>query len=311
MAKSPNPYVFIVGCPRSGTTLLERMVNSHPEIAIIHETHWITRFFKKKRGVTHNGFVAPEMVSELCNYHRFHLLNTTCEEIEKILDSPEPVAYSEFVSRIFDNFGEREGKKYVGDKTTGGYLRNIDILHALFPRAKIVHLIRDGRSNTLSMINWPKSHKAAAKFEIWNEDRVATTALWWKWHVQSGRVMGAATPPGTYYELRYESLVENPAESCENLCNFLGFPYDDAMLRFNEGRTGGDATQSANRAWRSPTLGLRNWREQMEDRDLEMFEALAGDLLDELGYERVYSNISPEIAARADYFRKWWTDKDN
>lgn len=49
----------------------------------------------------------------------------------------------------------------------------------------------------------------------------------------------------------------------------------------------------------------------MEDRDLEMFEALAGDLLDELGYERVYSNISPEIAARAEYFRKWWTDKDN
>ena len=72
--ESPNPYVFIVGCPRSGTTLLERMVNAHPEIAIIHESHWITRFFKKRIGVTQDGVVTPEMVSALCEYHRFHLL---------------------------------------------------------------------------------------------------------------------------------------------------------------------------------------------------------------------------------------------
>ena len=43
-----NPCLFIVGCPRSGTTLLERMVDAHPQIAIVHETHWITRFYKKR-----------------------------------------------------------------------------------------------------------------------------------------------------------------------------------------------------------------------------------------------------------------------
>ena len=47
----PNPYVFIVGCPRSGTTLLKRLVDAHPAIASPPETHWITRFYKRGTGV--------------------------------------------------------------------------------------------------------------------------------------------------------------------------------------------------------------------------------------------------------------------
>ena len=50
-----NPYVFIVGCARSGTTLLERMVDAHPEIAITHQWHGIPRFFEKRTGVTVRG----------------------------------------------------------------------------------------------------------------------------------------------------------------------------------------------------------------------------------------------------------------
>jgi hypothetical protein len=45
-----NPYVFIVGCPRSGTTLLQRIVGAHPAIAVVFETHWISRRLEKRRG---------------------------------------------------------------------------------------------------------------------------------------------------------------------------------------------------------------------------------------------------------------------
>ena len=307
--ESPNPYVFIVGCPRSGTTLLERMVNAHPQIAIIHESHWITRFFKKRIGVTRDGVVTPDIVSALCDYHRFHLLDTHREFIEQLVDDPEPITYSKFVSRIFDQFGSRRGKRYVGDKTTGGYLRNLNILHSLWPAARLVHLIRDGRSNCLSMINWPKSQKAAARFEIWKEDKIATVALWWKWHIQRGKASAADIAPKQYYEMRYESLVENPEQQCRNLCRFLDLPYDDAMLRFNEGRETADAGQSANRGWRSPTKGLRNWRNEMPARDVEMFEAIAGDVLEELGYDREYPTISRNIAMQAKYFQEWWNNK--
>jgi hypothetical protein len=45
-----NPYVFIVGCPRSGTTLLQRIVDAHPDIAVVFEMHWISRWLEKRRG---------------------------------------------------------------------------------------------------------------------------------------------------------------------------------------------------------------------------------------------------------------------
>ena len=45
-----NSYVFIVGCPRSGTTLLQRIVDAHPDIAVVFETHWISRWLEKRRG---------------------------------------------------------------------------------------------------------------------------------------------------------------------------------------------------------------------------------------------------------------------
>jgi hypothetical protein len=45
-----NPYVFIVGCPRSETSLLQRIVDAHPDIAVVFEMHWISRWLEKRRG---------------------------------------------------------------------------------------------------------------------------------------------------------------------------------------------------------------------------------------------------------------------
>jgi Sulfotransferase family len=53
-----NPYVFIVGCPRSGTTLLQRIVDAYPA-SVVFETHWIPRWFEKRRGLTPEGLVTP------------------------------------------------------------------------------------------------------------------------------------------------------------------------------------------------------------------------------------------------------------
>ena len=52
-----NPYVLIVGCPRSGNTLLQRIVDAHAAIAVVFETHWIRRWFEKQRGLTPEGLV--------------------------------------------------------------------------------------------------------------------------------------------------------------------------------------------------------------------------------------------------------------
>lgn len=303
---SQNPYLFIVGCPRSGTTLLQRMVDAHPHIAIPPESHWIAKWFEKRRGLTPEGFVTPELVFRLFEYPRFSQLKISREELEALIKSDEPLSYATFVSEIFDLYGKAQGKPLVGDKTPS-YARSLRTLHALWPKARFVHLIRDGRDVCLSYIGWEKFNKRASLFATWNEDPVTTVALWWKCHVRSAREVGSTLSPDLYFEIRYESLVTHPADECKALCAFLDVPYDGAMLRFHEGRLRTEPGLSAKTAWLPITPGLRDWRSQMPREDVERFEAVGGDLLDELGFTRAFPQLSSERVKRASIMHELFT----
>ena len=278
-----NPYAFIVGCPRSGTTLLQRMVDAHSQIAVTPETHWIPRFTKKRWGVTREGQVTQELIARLLEDPGFVALNIGREELVKLLGSGEPITYSSFVSGIFDLYGKAQGKRLVGDKTPG-YVRRMRTLHVLWPKARFVHLIRDGRDVYLSMASRPLEQLKPGVFDSWAEHPVPTAALWWELNVRRGREAAKALGPELYYEIRYESLTANPREECAKLCSFLGVQYDDSMLRFYEGRIGTKVEPGGKPAWQPITSGLRDWKSQMPAADLEQFEAAAGELLEELGY---------------------------
>ena len=161
ITSAQDPYVFIVGFPRSGTTLLRRMVDAHPRIAITPETHWIPRYFKKRVGLTREGLVTPELIPKLLEYRKFHNLKIGRGDLEKLISSGEPVSYASFVSGIFNLYGKRKRKRLVGDKTTS-YVRHIPILHTLWPMAKFVHLIRDGRDLCLSMLEWKRVRRSGS-----------------------------------------------------------------------------------------------------------------------------------------------------
>jgi Sulfotransferase family len=301
-----NPYVFIVGCPRSGTTLLRRIIDAHPQIAITHETHWLAKRFEKRQGVTPDGLVTPELLSWLLSDKKFTRMGIGQDELEGLVAGEEPVSYSTFVTGVFDLYGKRHGKRLVGDKVPG-YVRRIPTLHALWPEAKFVHLIRDGRDVCMSAISWSRAYKLARRSSTWTEDPITTAAVWWEWHVRLGKEDGGSLAPNLYHEVRYEALVSVPEETCAALCDFLGLPYDDAMLKFHEGREKADPNLDAKKAWRPLTPGLRKWSEQMPAEDLERFEAAAGELLEELGYPRACPHPPDETLARAARIRESFT----
>jgi len=66
-----EPLVFIVGCARSGTTLLQRIVNAHPQIAITPETHWLTQYFPERRWHNKQARVTPEQIVSIVQHDRF------------------------------------------------------------------------------------------------------------------------------------------------------------------------------------------------------------------------------------------------
>jgi Sulfotransferase family len=301
-----NPYVFVVGCPRSGTTLLGRLLDAHPELAIIHEGRFVAAWFERKRGLTPEGRVTPALVESLLGFRPFKNVHVDREQLEALADGTGPVAYADFVSGVFDLHGAAHGKRLVGDKTPH-YVRSLPVLHALWPRARFVHLVRDGRDVCQSIRNWPKVAErggAAARYSGWERDPVSTAALWWEWQVRLGREAGAALGPQLYHELSYESLVVDPEAGCRALCDFLGLRYDERMLGFHEGRTRDDPELDAKQAWRPVTPGLRNWRTEMPAAELERFEAAAGELLEELGYPRGAASPGPDAVERAAQARR-------
>ena len=300
-----NPYVFFVGCPRSGTTLLQRIGNAHPLLAVLHETRWITRLWEERIGVTPDGFVTPEMIEELPRQSRFKVLRMNPEDLRRVHEENPNASYAEFVTALFDYVGVRRAKQLVGDKTPA-YVRRLPTLHTLWPTAKFVHIIRDGRDVWLSVREWGMGPVGK---DTWDDDQVATTGFWWELNVRLGREAARMLGPSLYYELRYEALVERLRSSVRKLCAFLGLRYDAAMLEFHEGRTREEPQLDAKKAWRPVTPGLRDWQSEMTPHDLASFEAAAGDLLDELGYPRSSSPLSPEEIDRARQLRQAYADQ--
>lgn len=299
-----NPFVFIVGCSRSGTTLLRRIVDAHPHVAVAPEQHWVPELFEEQVGVTSEGYATPELVRRLLRERGFLNLGIGEAQLRGLLGNGEPLPYSRFVTRVFDLYGELQGKPLVGEKTPG-YVRKIPALHALWPAARFVHLIRDGRDVSLSAISW-KRHLPVLRrrFPTWWKDPVTTAALWWKWQVRLGREAGRAVGRQRYYELFYEGLIARPEAECRALCAFLDVPYDDALLRFHEGRMRTKPGLSAKKAWLPIASGLRDWRSQMPAADVERFEAAAGDVLDEMGYARAYPRQSASVVDRVSRVRE-------
>jgi len=289
-----NPYVFIVGCPRSGTTLLRRIVSAHPQLVITPEAHWIPRWFEERRWLTPEGRITAELIPALLAHEKF-LFRIGREELMTLAGDGQPIHYASFVTGIFDLYGKARGKELVGNKTPDSG-RRMDTLHALWPQARFVHLIRDGRDVALSLMNWPSvRNKKPGTFPTWQDDPVSTSAFWWELNVRRGQEAGEALGPQLYREMRYESLVAHPEQECAALCDFLGLAYDKAMLHYHEAfrnRKAG-ASLEAGHDRRPITSGLRDWRTQMSAGDVERFEAAAGALLEELGYSRVFAELRP------------------
>lgn len=301
-----NPYAFIVGAPRSGTRLLGRLVNAHPDVAVIHEARFVPGWFRHRRGVTPEGFVKPELVEKLAEFKRFEQLEVEREQLEQLVAGREEMPYSAFVSELFDLHGKAVGKPFVADKSPR-YVRNVPTLHKLWPEARFIHLIRDGRDVGLSVLSWKAVTErggVVAKLPTYEEDRTTTVALWWERLVRLGREDGAPLEPRLYHEVRYEALVADPASECAALCSFLDVPYDEAMLHYHESADAGRSRHAS----RPPTPGLRDWRAQMPPEEVERFEAGAGELLDDLGYPRAFPRIGARARRHAARMRELFSD---
>ncbi|HSH59755.1 MAG TPA: sulfotransferase [Acidimicrobiales bacterium] len=291
------PMPIFVGCGRSGTTLIRAMFDSHSKLAVSHHAQFIVAMGRRRESYeAQEGFRTDRFLTDLFASHRFPLLLLEEAVVRDELREP-PSSYPEAVRRVLALYARQKGKSRYGDKTPGHVLR-IALLGDLFPEARFVHIVRDGRNSWLGY-----------RDRGFGPSTLPDAAFNWKRRVSRGRAAGLTLGAERYREVRYEDLVEHPAQTLAPLCRFLDLEFEEDMLRYYEraesvlagmGAAGRVAFEGVAQR---PTAGLRDWRNTLSSEELALFDAIAGDLLVELGYEPAGSAVSPSVKLE---FGKAW-----
>lgn len=297
-----NPRLFVTGCTRSGTTLLQRMLDSHPMVAVANDTHLIPRRLTAARP---EGDVplTDELIDDVIGYKRFHHLGVDEADARRLAARSE--SFAAFAIALFDLLARSNGKPCAGEKDPE-YVRHVPLLHRLFPAVRTVQIIRDGRDVALSTLDWVTPTRFLGRLRLWQDEPLAVCALWWRRQVLAGRQGRVAVGDDRCIEVRYEDLVREPDAVLTAITSFVGLPFTSKMLDYHKGRTRRDSGLSSKDQWLPPTPGLRDWPIAFGGRDLELFEALAGDALDALGYDRAVLSVPASVAAVAERCREQW-----
>jgi hypothetical protein len=286
--------VLVLGVSRSGTTLLKEMLDSHSALAIPTESYFVPQLLTR-----HGGCVDVEaFLDDVGRLERVREWGVTPELVRERL--PESPTAEEAIRAIYRAYADLRGKPRYGDKTPI-YMQRLGVLERVFPEGQYVHLIRDGRDAALSFLGM----RRCASFNPARARGVAAFAAQWRWEVRAARELGRRLGSGRYFELTYERLVAEPEHQVRQVCEFLGLEYEPAMLAYHERI---DATQLADhpRLAEPPRQDVRSWRREMGEADMEVFEAVAGDVLSSLGYERAFPNPSAGAHARAAAADTWF-----
>ena len=305
-----SPFLFACGVPRSGTTVLQRMLNHHPELAVVNDSHFIPRALERtdkslikqaRAGISIP--LTPELAENVQNYHRFYRMGLSPQEFETVLERSS--TYQELVSGLYEMHARKNNKRLAGEKTPD-YVRRLSLLHGLFPSAKLIHLVRDGRDVALSLLEWATPTKGPGRIPLWDEEPIAVCALWWRYLTMASIADRDQIAADRYIEIQYDRLINWPQPTLEQLCDFLGLPFSDQMAQYHIGKSKQNNDLSAKSAWLAPRPGLRNWRTDMADDQVELFEVLAGDALEAFGFSLRSSSYSDRTLETADRCQSWW-----
>ncbi len=287
MAERP-PFPFVVGCERSGTTLLRLILDAHPQLAVPPESYFIVDLYRRhaRDGVVDTGAMASDLEAN----RWFRAWDLPEGEAGRTLGGEAGVEFAEAIRRVYGRYAELHGKARYADKTPA-YVQHIRLLARVFPEARFVHLIRDGRDVAMSLA------------EVrWGPGDVLDAALQWAERVSRGREAGHEVGAHRYLEVRYERLVAEPEPVLREVAEFCELAFDEAMLRHPE-RAAERIPQRPGalhrRAATAPSVTGRDWRRDMAPDDLAAVEALIGGPLAELGYERGVPNVPAEASRRA------------
>jgi hypothetical protein len=272
------PPIFIVGSPRSGTTLLRQILDRHPALAICGETQFQALVYLRRKAF--GDLSDPEnrrrLIREyLASYAMKQAGLASAELAEKL--SREATSYQALFTSILSYYAETQGKPRSGEKTPRHALF-LETLCEWFPKAVILHMLRD-----------PRAAVASLQREPWASSSVVANARRWLRVNRAARLFQGR--PG-YLEVRYEALVMDPVRELRTICSFLGEEYSASMIVPHPNAAA--ASEGAMR-WQTAVTSSRLdlWKNELTAAQVAQIEWVLGPSLESFGYARYASPASP------------------
>jgi hypothetical protein len=261
MSESMN-IALIIGCARSGTSILGELIASHPEVKYIFEAHHVWEM----GGLGINGS------------HRLVVEHAT-PQVKR---------------RIRKWFSKRQSRAtLIAEKTPRNILR-VPFIRAVFPEAKLIHIIRDGRDVACSLMpgiggqEW-RHLKPPSWRELFSEQTgIIRCALAWK-EIMEIALRDLSTVP--HLQVRYERLVTAPQEVARDLLRYVGLADDPGVETFCnkiQNSTQGSYNAKYQEQWYRDDHERRvgRWHENLSDTQQQTVNNLVASLLSQLDYEK-------------------------
>lgn len=265
--------IFVGGCSRSGTTLLGAILGAHSDCVCSPESHFkisVLRHCQKSDGTINLN----EALHLIRRHWRFKLW-----QIDVDPDAAPTSSYARLLGWLVAVYAERQGLSgSIWVDHTPENINYAPILLRLFPRARVVHIVRDGRAVTNSILPLD-----------WGPNTVIRAASWWQAMVNDGLALERSFRSGRVVRVSYEQLLCDSERTIRRLCDELSLPYEPRMVQADGFQPPSYTVSQHQLIGRGPDPErAERWRTALTDRQVELFESLAGDLLRELGYDLVY-----------------------
>jgi Sulfotransferase family len=233
--------IFVVGTQRSGTTLLQSLLGSHPNIAAPPETYFLFRVANlaayfgdltvdaNLRRALHESLNPPIGLFAGCGFDEETLFDRA-RESER--------SYAALLDVILTDFATRQHKERWSEKTPN---QLASAVLRVFPAAQIIHIIRDPRDVVASTLETP-----------WEERSARQVAAWWRAFVLDAIRIGRQVGPSQFLQVRYEDLTSEPEAVMRLACAFLREDYDPTMIESRDRRAATIAVAAV--PWQSRVL---------------------------------------------------------
>ena len=241
-------FVFIGGSPRSGTTLVQNILDSHPVICGGPEFHHLPDIMNLRKALRDS--IAKGWIDLICSY----------EDVDKYI--------AELIENLLLPLADRSGSVLLSEKTPSNVLVFRDLME-VFPQARFIHLVRDPRAVIASLLKVGERAKQEGwRNPAWTYEVPAAIA-----HVRKNLEAGfssAAAAPDRVLTIVYERLVTDPENETKTICNFLNIEWHASLLHPAKKSHSGEKA-IVNRVWydketfnRDPvTSEISKWKSQL------------------------------------------------